>query len=135
MSENPFPGDFKFEGMDLMSFLNQAFLASRPANPVIPESPTANVEELLRDIEVGRQIFVAINESHPFAVLLNPVDKLDIQMWANERTPRDLWRNPEEAPHVAFGMLMQPAKWIESGMYEVISKEDYDALNRPENLI
>lgn len=135
MSENPFLGDFKFEGMDLNSFLDQAYPTPRPSNPVIPEAPSASAEELLQNIEYGARVFISTNGFDPLAVLLNPMDKLEIQMWANERTEQDLWENPEDAPHVAFGMLMQPATWITKGMYQIVSKEDYDAMNRPENII
>lgn len=135
MSENPFLGDFKFEDMDLNSFLDQAYRTPRPSRPVTPELPAANAEELLQNIDVGRHTFVAVSGTDPFAVLLNPMDKLDIQMWADECMDMHLWENPEEAPHLAYGMLMQPATWIESGMYQIVSKEDYDQMNRPGNII
>ena len=124
--------DEGYEGMDLNSFLDQAYEQAKNdlevGRSVVPRSATYRPDTLLHNINIGKKKFIEHNGFKPAAVLLHPVDKFKIQQWAQEDAGLNFFEHPEHAPDMAFELALQPAVWVEEGMYQIISKRDYEML-------
>lgn len=119
---------FDFEGLDLNSFLDGCGGASPEpggGRSVVPSMPSGEPFILLQNILLGKHHFIDNNGFAPYAVLMNPVDKFRVQQWVQEGTDVDFFEHPEAAPDTAFKMMLQPATWIDEGMYQIISERDY----------
>ena len=127
----------------LMDLLDQAYHSPGPNDskstwtvPPGEGGPHRGYIDLMAYVRLAQVRFdCAYAPQHPaYAVLMNPEDKLMVQQEAAESMGVNLFVEPDKAPNMYCGLIMQPAHFIERGHYMIICKEDYDKLNVPENI-
>jgi len=124
--------DFNRPNMDLNSFLDQAYvkITGRGANgrriPVVGSS-TGNIWEYFDAVNYAATVFSDEGDV-PYAVLMHPEDKLRLEQEYSEITGVNLFANPEEAPNMYAGMILQPVSFVEKHNFLIVCEEDYKAL-------
>jgi hypothetical protein len=120
------------ESVGLNDLFDGKFTANYRPSPLegkVPIMSGTAYEDLVELAEVIRSAATQIDD--PFAVLLNPVTRLSMQMeYMNITCNLD----PDDPPNYIYGLLMQAADFIVEGSFMIVNRQDYETLSHRSNI-